>query len=195
MKYIFIILIFFFNSNSFGKEDDHADHADEKHEHHNLDHHEHEHKNKQKSIKAHQHGLSKLSIVQEEKSLLFEFEMPGHDVVGFEHKAKKKEDVQKVKYALSVLSKTQNMIILPKQAECKEKSIFTDVLNEGSHSEFISKYKFECKKIKNLNRIEIAFLKNFKNSQKLKVSLVAEKKDMSQTLELSNNFLLVEGFF
>jgi len=195
MKYIFIILILFFNTNSFGKDDNHLDSADEKHDHHNHDHHEHEHKNEKKSIKAHQHGLSKLSIVQEEKSLLFEFEMPGYDVVGFEYKAKKKEDVQKVKNALAVLSKTQNMVILPKQAECIEKSVFADVLNDGSHSEFISKYKFECKKIKDLNRIEIAFLKNFKNSQKLKVALVTEKRDMSQTLELRNNFLIVEGFF
>ncbi len=82
MKYICLILILLFNANSFGKHDGHSDHADEKHEHHNHDHHGHENKNEKKSIKAHQHGLSKLSIVQEEKSLLFEFEMPGYDVVG-----------------------------------------------------------------------------------------------------------------
>ena len=30
------------------------------------------------------------------KQLSFEFEMPGFDVVGFEYKAKKKEDIKKV---------------------------------------------------------------------------------------------------
>ena len=68
MKYL-IIFILFICLNSYA-EDDH-------HNHHN--HHDEEGSNKeneQKSLKAHQHGVSILNIAQEGNNLVFEFEMP-----------------------------------------------------------------------------------------------------------------------
>ena len=51
---------------------------------------------KKKSLKSHEHGVGVLNIVQEKNILQFEYEMPGYDIVGFEYKAEKKEDVGKV---------------------------------------------------------------------------------------------------
>ena len=69
------------------------------------------HSNKKKSLSAHEHGLGTLNISQEGKNLLFEFEAPGFDIVGFEYVAKKEEDKIKVENALLVLSDYKNVIL------------------------------------------------------------------------------------
>ena len=80
-------------------------------------------KKNKKSLSAHEHGVSVLNIVQDLNRLSFEFEMPGFDVVGFEYKAKKKDDIKKVKNALNVLSDYKNMIVIPAEANCEKKKI------------------------------------------------------------------------
>ena len=96
MKF-FISLLLMISFSSFAEDD-----------HHNHDH-SHNHtkeknsKKDKKSLDAHLHGVSVLNLVQDMKQLSFEFEMPGFDVVGFEYKAKKKEDIKKVRNALSIL--------------------------------------------------------------------------------------------
>ena len=115
-------------------------------EHHDHDHHHHKEegkKNKQ-SLSAHEHGVSVLNIVQDMNRLSFEFEMPGFDVVGFEYKAKKKDDIKKVRNALNVLSNYKNMIVIPAEANCEEEKKSAKVINEGSHSEFLSEYVLNC---------------------------------------------------
>ena len=96
-------------------------HKHDHHDHHDDHNHQHsdEHKSKkQKSLKSHQHGVGILNIAQEENLLVFEFELPGFDVVGFEYKAKKKDDIKKVKQALSILSDHDNMIEIDNDANC-----------------------------------------------------------------------------
>ena len=94
MKF-FISLLLMISFSSFA-EDDHHDHS---HDHTK----EENSKKDKKSLDAHVHGVSVLNLVQDMNQLSFEFEMPGFDVVGFEYKAKKKEDIKKVRNALSIL--------------------------------------------------------------------------------------------
>lgn len=166
---------------------------DSKHEHHHKEN--NTNKEKKKSIKAHQHGLSKLNIVQEDNSILFEFAMPGYDVVGFEYKAKKKVDVQKVKKAISIMSNSENMIKLSNKAECNNESSFADIIIEGSHTEFVSKYILKCNNVSKLAAIKIKFFDSFKFSEKLETTLITNKKKASFSNNLSNNVLNVDGFF
>ena len=99
----FFTLLWLLISINSAAEDDHHDH------HHDHHHEEHEKKEK-KSLDAHVHGVSTLKIVQDNNKLSFELEMPGFDVVGFEYKAKKKEDIKKVKNALKVLSDCASLL-------------------------------------------------------------------------------------
>ena len=107
MKFIVITFILL-NLRAFA-EDNHHKHEDEKTQK----------ASKNESIKAHQHGVGILNIAQENSKLIFEFELPGFDIVGFEYKAKKKEDIKKVKQAIKVLSDFSNMISLPSNANCE----------------------------------------------------------------------------
>ena len=42
----------------------------------------HAHSNKKKSLKSHEHGVGTLNIAQDENTIIFEFEIPGSDIVG-----------------------------------------------------------------------------------------------------------------
>ena len=77
---------------------------------------------KKKSLDTHIHGVSTLNIVQEGNTLLFEFEMPGNDIVGFEYEAKQESDIEKVENAINILSDYKNLISPSGSGECKIES-------------------------------------------------------------------------
>ncbi len=166
--------------------------------HHNHDHsHAKEENSKKdnKSLDAHQHGISILNLVQDMNQLSFEFEMPGFDVVGFEYKAKKKEDIKKVRNALSILSDHNNMINIPARANCKKEKSSAEVINEGSHSEFVSQYLLSCEKISTIKNIEIRYFESFQYSKELNVNLITKNKKISKTTNRKNKIIEVDGYF
>ena len=186
---LFIFLLLMISFHSFA-EDKHHNH-DHSHDHTN----EESSKKDKKSLDAHVHGVSILNLVQDMKQLSFEFEMPGFDVVGFEYKAKKKEDIKKVRNALSILSDYKNMISIPTSANCKEEKNSAKVINEGSHSEFISQYLLSCEKISSIKNIQIKYFDSFPFSKELNINLITKNKKLSQTTNKKNNIINVDGYF
>ena len=185
-KYIkFIILAFILLNMRAFTEDNHHDHKDE----------QSQKASKNESIKAHQHGVGILNIAQENSKLIFEFELPGFDIVGFEYKAKKKEDIKKVKQAIKVLSDFSNMISLPTNANCEISYSNADLVIAGTHAEFFSKYILNCSNIIKINKIQINYFKSFKNSKKLNVNLVATNKKETFSNNKLENTLNVKGYF
>ena len=168
---------------------------DDHHEHHHHDEHDHKKERKQHSLDAHQHGLSVLNIVQENNTIVFEFEMPGFDIVGFEYKAKKKEDVKKTKQSLILFKDYNNMLELNKEAKCENITSSSDVLYEGTHSEFISKYIFKCTNIENLNKIKINFFSTFSNSKNLNINIVTAIGSETFETNKNTNIINVENLF
>ena len=150
---------------------------------------------KKKTLDTHIHGVSTLNIVQEGNTLLFEFEMPGNDIVGFEYEAKQESDIEKVENAINVLSDYKNMISPSGSAECKIQSYSANVINEGKHSEFISSYKFSCDNISKLKIIYIKYFKSFKNGRKLNIKILGEKKQSIYVIEKSKKLINVKNHF
>ena len=188
MKFL-ISLLLMISFSSFA-EDDHHNH-DHSHEHTN----EESSKKDKKSLDAHVHGVSILNLVQDMKHLSFEFEMPGFDVVGFEYKAKKKEDIKKVRNALGILSDYKNMIDVPANGNCKEEKGSAKVINEGSHSEFISQYLLICEKISSIKNIQIKYFDSFPFSKELNINLITKNKKIAQTINRQDNIINVDGYF
>ena len=181
---LFIIIFILLNIKVFA-EDNHHEHED---------HHEKK-EVKNESIKAHQHGVGVLNIAQENNKLIFEFELPGFDIVGFEYKAKKKEDIKKVKQAIKTLSDFSNMISVPSNAQCEIGYSNADLIIAGTHSEFFSKYTLNCTNIMKINKIKINYFKSFKNSKKLNVNLVTINKKEALSSSKLEDSLNVEGYF
>ena len=153
--------------------------------------HEHDdHKNTKKSLKAHQHGLGKMNIVQDQNSLLLEIELPGFDVVGFEHEAKNKEDIKAVKASLRLLNNPKNIFEVPNDANCKAIKSEAEILSEGNHTEFVARYVLKCKNINKIDKIKILYFSNFNNGKKLNINVVGEKQisnfDLSKTINIIN---------
>ena len=188
MKF-FISLLLMISFYSFAEDDNHN--HDQSHDHTN----EESSKKDTKSLDSHVHGVSILNIVQDMKQLSFEFEMPGFDIVGFEYKAKKKEDIKKVRNALGILSDYKNMINVPADAKCKEEKNSANVINEGSHSEFISQYLLICEKISSIKNIQIKYFDSFPFSKELNINLITKNKKTARTINRQDNIINVDGTF
>ena len=148
------------------------------------------HSNKKKAIKSHEHGVGTLNIVQDKNIIVFEFEIPGADIVGFEYKASEPNDIESVKNAINILSDYKNMIVPSGSSECEIESSFAEVMHEGTHSEFLSNYKFNCKKI-----VYIKYFKNFTNGRKLNIKILGSKKKSTYVINNSKKILNVKGHF
>ena len=192
MKYL-ILLTFLISSMCYTGNHQHD------HDHHHSDHKDnHNHKEDidvKKPLKAHQHGVGILNIVKEKDILVFEFELPGYDVVGFEYKAKKKDDIKKVKKAINILSDYRNMIEIDSSGKCIQKSSKADLLAEGNHTEFRSIYEIVCSKISKIKKIKIKYFENFKSGEKLEVKIVSEEKSSSLELDSKKSILETENYF
>ena len=87
------------------------------------------------------------------------------------------------------------MVIVTPEAECKKEDSMAKVVNEGSHSEFISEHILSCKNISLIKHIKIMYFDNFPFSKKLKVNLVTKNKKLSQIFNIKNNIINANGYF
>ena len=182
MKYLFLFC-FFIASLALAEDDHHEEHHDEHHD------------DEVKSLESHEHGIGNMNIAQDKTKILIEFELPGADIVGFEHEAETKEDIKIVKNALSVLSKYENLIELSPDANCSIENSKVDILHEGTHGEFRSQYILDCKNIDKIQSIKLIYFDAFPNSKELKVSIVSDKKADSLVAKRDNNKLSTKGYF
>ena len=150
---------------------------------------------KKKSLKSHEHGVGVLKIAQENNILLFQFEMPGNDIVGFEYEADKEEDKIKVKNALTTLSEYKNMAVPSNSGECENIKSDARIIIEGNHSEFVSEYKFNCKKVSNLKRIYIKYFNNFELTKKLNIKILGINKKAAYVIEKNKKIINVKEHF
>ena len=116
-------------------------------------------------------------------------------MVGFEYEAKKKDDVKKVKKALNILLDYKNMILPSAEGECKKTSSFSEVINEGTHSEFLSKYSLSCQNISQVKKIKIMYFNSFEYSKKLNINIVTKNKSTHYQADKSDFVLNVEEYF
>ena len=68
---------------------------------------------------AHMHGRAIMNIAIEGTQVLIELEIPGMDMVGFEHQARTAGQKKAVKAATAKLSKAELIFTLPEMAACK----------------------------------------------------------------------------
>lgn len=73
----------------------------------------------ERQLGPHQHGHGSLNLAVEGQTVQMELEVPGVDIVGFEHKAKTAEDRAKMEAAEKTLAQPLALFILPGEAGCK----------------------------------------------------------------------------
>jgi hypothetical protein len=147
-----------------------------------------------RELGPHEHGVGRLNIAVEGKRVSMELEVPGADIVGFEHEASTKEQKAAVSKAKTTLKSALKVFELPAEAKCKlaEAKVAVEAEDhdhdvghdsvkhegkeeEGHHSEFRAVYAIDCAAPEKLTGIQFRYFELFAGAHKLDINLVTEK--------------------
>jgi len=148
---------------------------------------------------AHVHGLVRLHVTLEAKTLTVQLEAPLDSLLGFEHRPR--TPVQK-KAAEALLKQMSDgaMLIRPEvAASCKATT--TTVESEAlqstkpaagkqeEHADLEASFEFTCEQPEKLTFIEIGLFEAFRRIQKIEVQLATAKGQSKQTLKRPDKLL------
>jgi hypothetical protein len=153
-----------------------------------------------RELGPHEHGHGTLNIAIENNRVSMELEVPGMDIVGFEHAAESKEQKSAVDKATALLKEPLSLFKLPATAGCKvadakvaieaehehededhekdadhaKEEHVEDEEHEG-HNEFHVAYTLDCAKPSSLTSIAFDYFKSFTGANSLTVNVVTAK--------------------
>lgn len=149
-----------------------------------------------RELGPHEHGVGRLNIAIEGKRVSMELEVPGADIVGFEHEASTASQKATVKKAKATLEGALSVFKLPAEAKCKlaEAKVAVHAEDEHEHeasgeakhedgkeddaprhSEFHAEYAIDCAAPEKLTGIDFKYFDLFANARKLDINLVTAK--------------------
>jgi hypothetical protein len=146
-----------------------------------------------RELGAHEHGRGTLNIAVEGNKVSMELEVPGMDILGFEHAAKSRKDKTTLEKAQQKLSAPLSLFKLPVSAGCQvteakvevetgehdhaneEKQGDKSSEKEQHHSEFHNQYSLECTSPANITGIEFGYFNAFPGAEKLEVNVITPK--------------------
>ncbi len=152
-----------------------------------------------RELGAHEHGAGRLNIAFENTKVELELEVPGDDIVGFEHTAKTAKQKAAVEAAKTTLAAGLTLFKLPVGAGCKLESSKVELHtgeaekkpaaaekkghahghghdhDERGHTEFHATYTLTCTAPEKVTEIVFDYFKSFKKAQKLTVAVVSDK--------------------
>jgi len=154
-----------------------------------------------RQLGAHVHGHGRLNIAIEDKTVFLELEVPGADIVGFEHEAAMPAQRAAIEKAKADLTAGLSLFTPEAATNCVQKSAKVSIeaehgdehehhteggkpgANEGEeghhHSEFHAEYAFECASPSRLTSMTFDYFKAFPNAQELDVSFISPKGQSS----------------
>jgi hypothetical protein len=147
---------------------------------------------------AHEHGRGTLNIAVEGNKVTMELEVPGVDIVGFEHVAKTRREKQAVEKAKSQLQAPLALFKLPAAAACRATEAKVEfgaeedeakakdggkapgakggkAKHDDEHSEFHAQYTLECQSPVSITGIEFPFFRAFAAAERLDVNVITAK--------------------
>jgi Protein of unknown function (DUF2796) len=144
-----------------------------------------------RQLGPHVHGHGNLDIAVENKRVSMELEVPGMDIVGFEHAATTDEQKAVVEKAMAQLDNPLEVFKLPKAAGCTVTDAKVAIEPEhhhdadedhdadhdahAGHNEFHVTYALDCKEPANITSIGFDYFKMFGGAHDLTVNVVTAK--------------------
>jgi hypothetical protein len=152
-----------------------------------------------RELGVHEHGRGTLNIAVEGARVTMELEVPGADIVGFEHAAKTNQQKAAVAKAKTQLMTPLSLFVLPAVAGCKVNDATVAIESsdhdhhkdpakqtkgatkhapdddDRGHSKFRAQYALECASPSNLTAIDFAYFRTFAAAQKLDVNVITSK--------------------
>lgn len=158
-----------------------------------------------RELGPHVHGHGTLNIAMDDNRVSMELEVPGMDIVGFEHVAGTKEQEAAVKKAAAQLRQPLSVFRMPAAAGCKVAEADVKIQREehedhdehaeskaggektagakeeheqeehGGHNEFHVAYALDCANPAAITAIQFDYFKLFKGANDLTVNIVTAK--------------------
>lgn len=134
---------------------------------------------------AHAHGVGHLGVTLSDGAVALVLEVPGHDIVGFEHPAENEQDRARVADAISDLSEPLTLFELPPEAGCITASANVALVGDAfgqdeaaesggtAHNEFHADYLLQCEDIAAMNMIRFTYFDRFTKARRLSVQLTS----------------------
>lgn len=146
-----------------------------------------------RDLDAHEHGSGTLNIAVENGAVWMELEVPGADIVGFEHAAESTEDKQAVEDAKAVLARPLELFAFPEAAGCAVEEAHValageehDEAHDGEehdeahdedepHNEFHAEYALRCAAPGEIDEIGFPWFAAFPGSEELEANVTSGK--------------------
>ena len=148
---------------------------------------------------AHEHGRGELKLAVEGNGVRVELELPGEDVVGFEHAPRTKKQKQAVARAIGTLENPSQVIGFAEAAKCSAiKGQSKAVLQkpegkDDEHREFVASYSFRCESIGRLSHIRLKLFREFRGLKEIRVQAVSARKQIARTARRRSTRISLKG--
>ncbi len=169
-----------------------------------------------RQLGPHVHGHGRLNIAIEGKTVSMELEVPGMDIVGFEHEPSTADQKAALENAKAELSKGLKYFTPASTAGCALKSadVKTQPEHEDAdehehehedhgaagheeaghhHSEFHVLYTLECSSPSRLTSMTFGYFKQFAGAQELDIAVIGPKGQSSYEVKRDNPSLDLTG--
>ncbi|MDC9727843.1 MAG: DUF2796 domain-containing protein [Methyloprofundus sp.] len=153
------------------------------------------------SLNAHMHGLSELTLAMEGEKLEIQLKSPAMNLLGFEHKARTKNDIAAVENALSMLGNPDSLFLFSER-HCSVTDTSVDISgvidserdphedeaetddheHQDRHSEIIASYHYRCESTATLFSITVNLFEIFPGIQQIRTLWITEKQQGGLTL-------------
>ena len=169
------------------------------------------------SLDAHVHGLSELTLAMEGNTLEIQLKSPAMNLLGFEHKARTKNDFIAVENAVALLGKSDSLFsfsggrchltnssvdvsgvsdsgldVHANEAEAHDHEHEDSFSERESHSEIIASYDYRCESLATLSSMTVALFDVFPGIHQVHALWVTEKQQGGKTLDAKNRIILIE---
>ena len=168
---------------------------------------------------AHEHGRGLLNVVVEGNELVIEFEMPGVNVVGFEHEPGTDEEKHAVEEALETFAKADALFVPSANAKCRAEKAEVELAGlqhekgehhtgehsgehsehesksehakheEEGHSELHAQYVFHCDAPDALENLEVRLFDHLRDVEEIDVQLVTPTIQTAMELHMTSAVL------
>lgn len=144
-----------------------------------------------RELGPHEHGHGTLNIAVEDNNVKMELEVPGADIVGFEHDPSTPEEKNLLEKAKATLAQPITLFTIPGAAKCTVKDAKVTIQEEkhepgeepekeadGSiahHNKFFVEYALACGSIADLKTLAFDYFNSFKDAQVLTVNVITPK--------------------
>lgn len=168
-------------------------------------HHHHDHDLPQQD--AHLHGYVELTLALEGNQLEIQLTSPAINIVGFEHKATSKQQLQAIEQAKQTLE-SPAMLFSFSGSDCASTlaTAHFPTLDEHhadhgnhedhesdkeEHSEITASYKYNCSEGKRINAVQVNLIKYFPTIEKIKAMWLSDLKQGASELTSESNLILI----